>query len=70
MVTILEREALGLVKYHGPACRCGSRATKRVGRLTRKCEACGTTYAYRLYDGLMVPLDPYVAQILDEGRNG
>lgn len=45
------------VKYHGPACRCGSRNTARIGEsaLTRQCQACGQTYAYRLKDGLLVP---------------
>lgn len=42
----------------GPMCRCGSRNTARIGdsALTRQCQSCGCTYAYRLKDGILVPL--------------
>ena len=56
-------------QYHGaPVCRCGSRATKRVGYLMRECSKCGETYSYRLYDGHLVPMDKLTARLLDEER--
>jgi len=56
-------------QYHGsPVCRCGSRATRRVGYLMRECQSCGQIYSYRLYDGILVPMDKLTAQLLDEER--
>lgn len=56
--------------YHGaPICRCGSRHTKAIGQsaLIRQCQACGQTYAYRLKDGILVPLSLETALAM-EGR--
>lgn len=50
---------MSAAKYHGaPQCRCGSRRTSRIGdsALLRLCHSCGETYAYRLYEGHLVPL--------------
>ena len=61
-------ECSGTVRFHGPMCRCGSRATKRVGYLRRECSACGQTYDYRLHGGTLVPMAHETAMALDESR--
>lgn len=58
-MTLLGYWTLRSQGYHGaPICRCGSRRTQRIGdsALQRLCHSCGHTYAYRLRDGLLVPL--------------
>ena len=56
-------------EYHGaPVCRCGSRATRRIAYLERECSKCGQTYAYRLHEGTLVPMDKLTARLLDEER--
>ena len=56
--------------FGGPICRCGSRRTAREGEsaLLRKCLDCKETFAYRLRDGLLVPMAPLTALALDEAR--
>ena len=58
--------------YGAPICRCGSRNTTRIGEsaLLRLCMNCGTTYTYRLKDGLLIPYVPTVALALDEQKAG
>ena len=38
----------GKFAWHGPKCSCGSRATRRVGYLRRKCSACNETVHLRV----------------------
>lgn len=52
--------------YGAPACRCGSRATKRVGYLARECSMCRETFHYRLHDGIFVPMAAETAKAWDE----
>ena len=58
-------------RYHGPACRCGSRNTMRIGEsaLMRMCLNCGRTFSYRLHDGILIPLGLETAQAWDEERS-
>lgn len=56
-------------QWHGsPVCRCGSRNTRRIGEsaLIRQCQSCGSTYKYRLRNGLLVPFDLRTAEALEE----
>jgi len=57
-------------KYYGPACRCNSRRTAREGpsALKRRCADCGAVYVYRLFNGLLLPLEPETAKALEESQ--
>jgi hypothetical protein len=60
-----------MMEHHGaPVCKCGSRRTQRVGEsaLLRLCLFCGSTFAYRLHHGRLVPLALITALALDESR--
>ena len=62
------REIQAVESFAGPACRCGSRNTKRLAYLERYCHSCHQTYHYRLRDGLLVPLTRIAALALDARR--
>lgn len=52
----------------GPMCRCGSRNTKRIGKLERECQGCGRRWHFRIYGGHMLPFSREMAELIDRER--